>query len=225
MNRSELKAWAKAKREGHLLDFWIPIIILGAVSACTNIKYIGILVYFVYFVLQVGLIKYMVNMVKDSELKIEILWSQFDNFVNILKTSLIMGIRIFLWALLFIIPGVIKGLEYSMVYYLLADDNYKNKPSKELFELSKTMMNGHKMDLFVLQLSFIGWEILCIFTLGILYIWVGPWYQIALTKFMIDIKESYEGSSSNSNLVVCPSCGQSIDADSTFCTNCGNKIK
>ena len=54
------------------------------------------------------------------------------------------------------------------------------------------MMMGHKMDYFVLTLSFIGWHILAIFTLGLLEIWIIPYEKVATTKFLLDVKEAYE---------------------------------
>lgn len=83
-----------------------------------------------------------------------------------------------------------------MVNYLLADEKYDSKRSKEILDLSRMIMNGHKMDLFLLQLSFIGWHILSVFTLGILEIWILPWQKISETKFMLEIKDKFENEQS-----------------------------
>lgn len=77
---------------------------------------------------------------------------------------------------------------FSQVYFILAQD-----PSIgviECLQRSSEMMKGHKLDLFILELSFIGWLILCIFTLGIGSLWYIPYYQMTLTNFYLNLKES-----------------------------------
>ena len=80
------------------------------------------------------------------------------NYGNVVKTMFLVDLYTFFWSLLFIIPGIVKGYEYSMVHYLLAEN--PDMPSERAFELSKEMMNGRKWDLFVLDLSFFGWGLL-----------------------------------------------------------------
>ena len=82
------------------------------------------------------------------------------NYGNVVKTMFLKDLYQFGWSLLFIIPGIIKGYEYAMVPYILAEN--PNISSERAFELSKEMMNGRKWDLFVLDLSFFGWELLAI---------------------------------------------------------------
>ena len=67
-----------------------------------------------------------------------------------------------LWTLLFIIPGVVKSYEYKMIPYLLAE--YPDMSTKEVFAKSREMMNGQKMDTFILDLSFIPWSVLSAIT-------------------------------------------------------------
>lgn len=83
----------------------------------------------------------------------------------------------FLWTLLLIIPGIIKGYAYAMVPYIttdLIDSNQTVNPTK-VVEASDKLMKGHKMDLFILRLSFIGWDILAACTLGIGLLWLAPY--------------------------------------------------
>ena len=93
----------------------------------------------------------------------------------------IMSVFIFLWSLLFIIPGIIALYSYSMTYYILKDN--PNIGSNAAIEKSKEMMNGHKAELFRLDLSFIGWYLLAILTLGIGFLWLIPYMQTARAKF------------------------------------------
>ncbi|MBO4863179.1 MAG: DUF975 family protein [Eubacterium sp.] len=99
----------------------------------------------------------------------------FDhNYKNIIKTMFFKDLYVFLWSLLFVIPGIVKSYEYRMIPFLLADDPEMTR--EEAFRLSKEMMTGNKWKAFVLDLSFIGWELLSIVTCGILSIFfVNPY--------------------------------------------------
>lgn len=91
----------------------------------------------------------------------------FDHaYMNVVKTMFFRDLYTFLWSLLFIIPGIVKAFEYRMVPYLLAE--YPDMPKEQAFETSKRMMDGQKWRTFVLDLSFLGWNILSALTLGIL---------------------------------------------------------
>ncbi|WP_458458263.1 DUF975 family protein [Pseudobutyrivibrio sp.] len=101
------------------------------------------------------------------------------NFGRVLGGMILVTIYTFLWSLLLIIPGIIKGYQYSMMPYLLIDR--PDLSIKECFAMSKKMTSGFKWSIFVLELSFIGWAILSVFTLGILDIFfVTPYMSLAL---------------------------------------------
>lgn len=93
----------------------------------------------------------------------------------------------FLWSLLFIIPGIIKAFSYSMSQYILAD-NPKLTAMEALSE-SKQIMDGRKLDLFILVLSFVLWYLLCLITGGIAYIYVKPYFEATITNFYNEIKD------------------------------------
>lgn len=141
------------------------------------------------FILEIGLTTFMVNFVTNKEYNFEQIFSKFKNWKNILIVYWHQTVMIFLFTLLLIVPGIIKALGYSLVPYILMDD--PDMTSTEILKLSEEMMNGHKMELFMLGLSFIGWHILAIFTLGILELWIIPYQQTTVTKFLNDIKENY----------------------------------
>lgn len=102
----------------------------------------------------------------------------------------LMNMFIFFWSLLFIIPGWIKSFSYALTPYILKD--YPELSANQAINLSRKMMKGHKLDLFCLMLTFIGWGILCIFTFGIGYLWMTPYVTSTLADFYIDIKAEYE---------------------------------
>lgn len=102
-------------------------------------------------------------------------------FGNIVLVMFLRDLFTGLWTLLFIIPGIIKHYEYLMVPYILAENPQMSQ--KEVFQISKQMMMGQKMDAFVLELSFIGWRILEGITMGIVGIfYVEPYYQATFAE-------------------------------------------
>lgn len=101
-------------------------------------------------------------------------------------TLLLVGIKIVLWTILFIIPGIIKTYEYAMVPYILADD--ENISGKDAFKKSKEMMMGNKWRLFKLEFSFIGWFVLCVLTCGIGTLFLLPYVNAASAEFYAEIK-------------------------------------
>ena len=102
----------------------------------------------------------------------------------------LMGVFILLWSMLFVIPGIIKTFSYAMTPYIL--EEHPELTANEAIDHSRAMMKGHKFDLFWLYLSFIGWGILCIFTLGIGTFWLYPYMQTAQASFYEDVKADYE---------------------------------
>jgi len=110
-----------------------------------------------------------------------------EDYGRVLGISLLRAVFICLWALLLIVPGIIKAYAYSMTAYI-AEDNPELGP-KECIDQSKIMMQGHKMDLFLLDLSYIGWILLGFLSLGIGFLWITPWMQMAHVRFYEELKQ------------------------------------
>lgn len=114
----------------------------------------------------------------------------FKNWAHNALGMFLMMVFICLWSLLFIIPGIIKAFAYALTPYILVD-----KPelsANQAIDLSKEMMKGHKFDFFWLSLSFIGWILLSILTLGIGLFWLMPYMTTAMAAFYEDVKAEYE---------------------------------
>ena len=124
----------------------------------------------------------------------------FDDFWSAFKVTFLVAIYTFLWSLLLIIPGIIKAISYSMSTYILAEN--KGKPALECIRESMAMTDGHKMDLFVLGLSFIGWILLGLITLGIALIWVIPYMQTTFANAYKSLKPVVETESQPQEPVV-----------------------
>lgn len=113
------------------------------------------------------------------------------NYGNVVLTQLFRYLFTYLWTLLFIIPGIVKSYEYMMIPYILAEN--PNITHEQAFDLSRQMMNGHKMDAFVLDLSFLGWGLLSVMTFGLVGLfWTSPYYYQAKAEFYRTIKVSQQ---------------------------------
>lgn len=110
-----------------------------------------------------------------------------EDYGRVLGIELLKSIFIVLWCLLLVIPGIIKSYAYAMTEFI-AEDNPLLGPN-ECIDRSKAMMNGHKMDLFLLDLSYIGWILLGLLSLGIGFLWISPWMQMAHVRFYEEIKQ------------------------------------
>lgn len=118
-----------------------------------------------------------------------------------------------LWAILLIVPGIIKGLAYSMYPYVLRDE--PDLSVWQTLKKSEAIMKGYKGKLFLLYLSFVGWFILGAFTFGILYIWLTPYVMTSTVKFYDDVRRAYY----NGNDPARPAFSISSDEENTFGNN------
>ena len=185
MNRAELKAKAKAQIKGKIGIIFLISLIMSAVSALAAfllgmIPVVGALIASIVvtsaFALSTVQIFLAVTAGKTPEVKDA--FGGFNDFWAAFKVAFLTGLYTFLWSLLFVIPGIIKAISYSMSMYVLAEN--KGMSARECIKASKEMTDGHKWELFVLELSFIGWSLLAAVTFGIAAIWVVPY---ALTTY------------------------------------------
>lgn len=202
MGIKEVKQWAKEKVKGKRLTILVVLIILSALSGYSVVNdkdgllssLLSIAMSLLLFIVTVGYTKFMLNFINDKEYSLDQLWSYFGDWKNLATVWIHETIMIFLYFLLLIVPGIIKTISYSLVPYILVDD--PNMSSGDVLDLSSKMMNGHKMDYFKLELSFIGWHLLAVLTLGILEIWIAPYQATAMTKFLSEVKSEYEKANS-----------------------------
>lgn len=145
---------------------------------------------FVFNPLQVGAQRYFVaNHYQENTELSELTFGFKANYRNVTLTMFFMDLFVFLWTLLFIVPGIIKSYAYRLVPYILTE--HPDMEWKDALALSESMMNGQKWNAFVLDLSFIGWFILSGFTLGILGIfYVNPYKYATDTELYVAIKET-----------------------------------
>ena len=178
MDRKQLKAQAKEQIKGKLGVLIAVTLVIGAITAVASflaglIPGVGMVISLIVtpaFALSTVRIYLMV--VRGGTPEIKDAFNGFDDFFSAFKVTLLAGLYTFLWSLLFIIPGIIKAYSYSMALQVLADN--KGKSARECIAESKAMTEGHKMELFVLDLSFIGWYLLCSLTCGLAALYVVP---------------------------------------------------
>ena len=122
--------------------------------------------------LTIGQCKFFINLANRSNPKFSDLWYGFNNILKAIGVTLLVGIIVSIGTILLIIPGII--LSFMSIIDCLKE--------------SSRIMKGHKMDLFVLELSFLGWVILMGITFGIAGLYVLPYYSATLTNFYLEIK-------------------------------------
>ena len=191
--RAELKAMAKEQIKGNIGMLFVVTLIVAAVTGLANVVLgmipggglvASIIITPALSLSVVRVYLALVNTGKKPEAKDA--FSGFDDFWTAFKATFLVGLFTMLWSLLLYIPGIIKGLSYSQTMMIVAEN--KGIGAREAINRSKAMMDGHKMDLFVLGLSFIGWLLLVGITFGIAAIWVVPYMEATMVNFYNDIK-------------------------------------
>lgn len=121
------------------------------------------------------------SIARGEETKVTDLFEPYGMFFKVIGLAIVQFFFIFLWFLLLVVPGIIKSFSYMLTFYILRDE-----PSIGILEAitrSRKMMDGHKMEAFMLLLSFIGWALLGIVTLGLAFLWITPYFSVTFVKF------------------------------------------
>ena len=135
----------------------------------------------------VGLAIFALAIARKRDPQIAQLFDGFKRFGVALGAYLLKILFILLWSLLLIIPGIIAALSYSLTFYIIAEDD--SIGPLEAIRKSKEMMKGNKGKIFCLGWRFFGWFLLSSLTLGIGFLWLGPYMAVSYAKFYEDVKE------------------------------------
>ena len=144
-----------------------------------------VLLFVVGSVVNVGYSKFNLDLVDGQEANISRLFGYFPWWKTAVVANLLQWVLILLWTLLFIIPGIVASYSYAMTGYILAED--PDLTASQAIQRSKEMMRCNRWRLFCLQLSFIGWIILCLFTFGIGNLFLNPYQTAADAAFYREI--------------------------------------
>lgn len=186
---SELRLTARNQLKGQWGITILICVVFAIITGLPNaIEYAGPVISIILagpFTL--GIISCFIKLVRKERFKFENLFDGFKNFISSFILQLLVTLFVFLWSLLLVIPGIIAGYRYSMSFYILYDN--PNIGAMEALDLSKEIMVGNKWRLFCLHLSFIGWALLSILTLGIGFLWLIPYMNTAVVNFYEGLKK------------------------------------
>ncbi len=169
--------------QGEILGFHFSTAVL-----CTW-GIIGVLLsIFVNIPLSVGVKNYFLKNAEGDTPFAELFGGFKNGYGNNVWVLFLAGIKLVLWTLLLVIPGIIKGFEYAAIPYILAEN--PGISSKDAFALTKKIMTGNKWRFFKLEFSFFGWILLACLTMGIGMIFLEPYMEAAFAEFYREVKVS-----------------------------------
>ena len=158
-------------------------------SAAVIIALVALVFGVAYFIIgsfvAVGYAQFNLDLVDGKDAEPGTLFSHYKNWASSSASRLLRILYVFLWSLLFVIPGIIASYSYAMTDYILAET--PGISASNAIAKSKAMMSGNKWRLFCLHFSFIGWDILASITFGIGYLWLTPYKQAAIAAFYRDV--------------------------------------
>lgn len=185
MKISVIKQKAKKALQGNWFGTIVVLILLIILMIALDASVIGTVF---SGLLTFGYAAFCLELVKSKHASMGAFFGgMFKGFFRKWGASLLVGLYTLLWSLLLIIPGFIKSYSYAMTPYIMAE-----KPDmgvNDAITKSRRIMNGHKWQLFCLDLSFTGWMLFGIITLGIGFFYVWPYYNAARASFYREIKK------------------------------------
>lgn len=164
---------------GAAVGFSMTIPVAGSLLALLLYSVLGVGAYFTFW-----------DVYKGEPVELKTLFEPFQDYVRYLLAYLLVVVYTLLWCLLLYIPGIIKAYSYSMTFFILREN--PEMSGEQAIQRSMAMMKGHKMELFLLSLSFIGWILLGCITFGIGLLWVYPYMYTAVAAFYEELKKDYE---------------------------------
>ena len=167
-----------------ILAYIIYSLIMYGVSTIT----FGLAWLVVFGPLSLGMAGILLKVDRAETINFEEVFAGFNDFGRSLLAGVLTTLYIFLWSLLFLIPGIIAALSYSMTFFIMKENPQMS--AEDAITASKNLMMGHKAELFELFISFIGWWILSMLSFGIALIYATPYYYCALTVFYQTLKHN-----------------------------------
>ncbi len=180
MSRAQLKAAAKQQIKGNIGMLFVIGLITGLITGTG----IGALVIPGLTISLIAIYQMMANGQKPG---VGDMFCRIGTLGKAWWLNILTAFFIFLWSMLFCIPGIVKTYAYSMAPYVLAEN--PNMKAREALKVSKRITKGHKWELFVLQLSFFWWHLLGAITFGLAYIYVIPYMNATMVNFYNEIKD------------------------------------
>ncbi len=169
---------------------------VGFMVFLSVLSFLGIVFAILHFVIggavTLGYVKFNLSLVDRKPATFAQLFSEFHRLGAGIAMQLLRAIYTFLWALLFVFPGIYAAYGYAMTPYILAEN--PEMSANEAITKSKELMNGNRWRLFCLEISFIGWSLLCVLlTLGIGVFWLKPYMEASFAAFYREISAEKYG--------------------------------
>ena len=132
-------------------------------------------------IVSVGYQRFNIDLLSTGRASIGSLFSYFKHWKTAIFSNILVTVKVFLWSLLCVVPGIVASFKYAMVPYIIADN--PTIDPQDALDKSERMMYGHKFELFKLGLTFIGWHLLSILSCGIGYLWLIPYINASNAEF------------------------------------------
>lgn len=158
-----------------------------------NIHAVGLVGFILGGVIQLGYARYLLKQYDRMPTEFSELFSQFHRFGQGFAQKFLRSLYVFLWSLLFVIPGIVKAYSYAMTPFLMAD--HPDMRAQDAIRASMELMDGHKGELFWLRLTFLGWDLLAALTLNIGHLVLNPYRNAAEAAFYRELT----GTTKNAN--------------------------
>ena len=146
---------------------------------------IGLAQFLMGGVIQLGYAEYLLKQHSREKIQFQDLFSQFHRFGQGFAQKFLRGLYVALWSLLFVIPGIVKGYAYAMTPFIMAEN--PEMSANDAITASVALMDGHKGELFTLDLTFIGWSILAALSCNIGHLALNPYRNAAYAAFYRDL--------------------------------------
>lgn len=170
----------------------MPRILIPLLAAWASVAgYLSLIRLVLGGTVQLGYSQMLLKQYHHEEFEIGDLFSQFHRFKQGFLQQFLRNLYTFLWTLLFLIPGFIAHYRYAMTPFLMTDN--PNMTAREAMAASTDLMDGHKGELFMLGLTFIGWDILAALSMGVGYLWLNPYKNAAYAAFYRDLIATRNG--------------------------------
>lgn len=239
MNMSSCKEEAKRVLKGNWITAFAVILLYSLIFSLASTVTGGVASFIISVSMLIALYNVFISAYLGKGYEINYMVKGYDKGIgNRIALSALKNIYIILWSLLFIIPGVIKAYSYCLAEFISREN--PEKSATECLDESRQIMDGHKMELFLFDLSFIGWHLLSALTCGILYIYVLPYYYQAYIIYidknifgLIEIEDEVKVNDTTIDAEIkekarpnfCSNCGTKVEDGTRFCPNCGKEIK
>lgn len=189
------KAWEALRGKWGMgaVAFLLYLVIASAAIGVTMwIPFVGPIAAMLLLILPIamGTMFIFLDVSNGKDVEIKTMFETFNDYGRYLLGGVLVFVYTFLWSLLLYVPGIIKAISYSQTFYLMREN--PELSGEQAIQLSMKMMHGHKMEYFLLQLSFIGWILLGYITFGIGLLWVMPYISTAQAEFHKELLKEYE---------------------------------